>query len=157
MVQEADIEDVIQEVFFRLTRMEDLDEKLHPDSRAQRAFLLTITNNILVDFFRKTERINRKKAKATDIAQTDFVQPVNNPESLLSQAEDVALVKSAIASLKPNVKQAFYLNRFKYFSYREISEVMGVSTKQVEKYMQSALLAIRECLPNCGGGRNEDI
>lgn len=145
-VPDDGIDDVIQEVFTRLAKMEDLAEKIRPEQTAQRGLLYTMANNVVIDLSRRHKLWERYMRRESEDVKADFREVENNPESLLSTRQDIERVKEVIATMKPTWRRAFVLSRFKYLTYRQIADDMGVSVKQVEKYMKQALLRIRDAV-----------
>lgn len=153
-IAEDEQDDVAQEVYARLAKMPDLPDKLLPDENARRAFLYTIANNLIVDMERRKAIRSGYIEQQRQTAQGGPETGEAGPESLLSASEDIERVKRVIQQLRPNWRRAFILSRFKYWSYRQIADDMGVSVKQVEKYMKNALLRIRDVVgdPLAGQG-----
>ncbi len=143
-IAEEEQEDIAQEVYARLARMEDLHDKLLPNENARRAFLYTIANNLIVDMERRKAIRSGYVEQQRQTAQHNPESCEAGPESLLSASEDIERVRQVIQQMRPNWRRAFILSRFKYWSYREIADDMGVSVKQIEKYMKNALLKIRD-------------
>lgn len=140
----VDAEDVSQEVFLRLANNKALLEKMHCGEVNPRAYLFSMANNLLVDMGRHI-RVREKYEEGLQVDADVLLTPeATDPELLVAAHRDLGVLKDVIMSLKPTWRQAFLLNRFKNLSYREISEYMGVSRKQVENYMARALLRIRK-------------
>ncbi len=137
-----ELEDIVQDVFVRLARMEDLHQKLVADHRDSRAFIFTMANHLLVDRQRRSAVRRQYQEAEFELAQEEQVE--TTPEIIVSDTQQLDVVERAILSLPPVWRQAFVLNRFDNKSYPQIAAEMGVSVKQVEKYMSSALNRIRE-------------
>ena len=147
----ADVDDVMQDVFVRLARMPDLPAKMEKSRGSIRAYILTIANNRLVD-------ISRHKKVQQHYLETE--QPLlsqegeaSSPDRIAQGREQLELIRAAIAKLKPMEQKAFVLSRFKYMSYREISENLGVSPRTVEDYIGNALMKIRKAVAKASGGK----
>lgn len=136
-----DVDDVMQEVFLKLARIEGMDEKLSRESRQNRSFILTIANNLLVDLSRHNA-IRRRYQQSEQSAGEDKRNEVN-PEVIAGDRERLEQVERAILSLPPVWRKAFVLSRFKHMSYKQIAEEMGVSSRSIEKYIGHALVKIR--------------
>ena len=142
MVQEDELGDIVQEVFSRLIRMDDLEERMDTRTGNNRSFLLTIANNIIVDQVRKKE-VRRNYSINQGCIEGDKVCEIT-PEASVAACRELSVVKQVIMDMRPTWRRAFILNRFKYLSYREVADVMGVSHKQVEHYMAKAIDKIRQ-------------
>ncbi|WIO74704.1 sigma-70 family RNA polymerase sigma factor [Porticoccaceae bacterium LTM1] len=151
-VSREELDDVVQEVFARLARMEDLLEKLPPDNESARSYLFAAANRLVVDMERR--RVVRMRYQQQLEQQVRAEKPAaDSPESLVLAREDLEVVKAVLAGLKPLWRQAFILSRFKQKSYQEIADRMGVSIKTVEKYICMALSQLRKALME---GRGEE-
>ena len=139
-----DVEDLVQEVYHRLLRMDALAKKLPPGKRSTRSFLLTVANRLIIDRERH-HAIRRKNAERLQLMQdSEACSP--SPECIALAMDDLQAVSSAIEELKPQWRQAFVLNRFKHMSYHDVAKTMNVSIKTVEKYIGKALLHLRSTL-----------
>ncbi len=136
-----EIEDIIQEVFSRLAKIDNLHEKLSYGARSSRAFLFTAANNYLVD-------IERKKALERNYLsekswQKESLLVESEPDVIVQAEEELTLIKESIRKLPANWRKAFVLSRFEHLSYRQIAGQMDISVKTVEKYITCSLVEIR--------------
>lgn len=141
---QADLEDVVQDVYLWLANMDDLYDRVSPSSGSNRSFLLTAANSMAVDLERR--KAVRKKYRKNQHDQDNPPVLEITPEKIAEDREQLELVHQAILGLRPTWRKAFVLNRFENQSYRQIAAHMGVSVKQVEKYMSKALSKIREAV-----------
>lgn len=139
---EAELEDVMQEVFARLARKEDLEQRLTATHAKNRAYIFTAANNLIVDLERR--RAVRREYSARHSDQMGETVYEISPEVEVVAVQELSRVKEAIKALKPTWRKAFVMSRLKCLSYQEISREMGVSTKQIEKYVASAIVRLRE-------------
>ena len=143
VVGNLDIEDIVQDVYARLARMEALAEKLSPGNRSTRAFLLTMANRLVIDRERH-HGIRRQHHEQLRLLQHRDDSP--SPERIMLARDDLDAVARAIEEMKPRWRRAFVLNRFSHMSYRDVARTMNVSPKTVEKYIGRALLHLRAAL-----------
>ncbi len=62
-----ELEDVLQEVFVRLARMDDLPERLEAGRKGSKTFIFTIANNLIVDMERRRAvRYRYNEAESAD-------------------------------------------------------------------------------------------
>ena len=140
-----DVEDIVQEVYVRLARMDAVPEKLPPGRRSTRAFLLTVANRLVID--RERHRgVRREHDERLRLVQDQDDPGAPSPESIVLARDDLDAVAAAIEDMKPQWRRAFVLNRFSHMSYREVAKAMNVSTKTVEKYIGKALLHLHTAL-----------
>ncbi|MCV6605337.1 MAG: RNA polymerase sigma factor [Porticoccaceae bacterium] len=136
-----DVDDVMQDVFLRLARLDGLEKKLSYEFKENRSFILTIANNLIVDLSRS--KSIRRRYQESEQATGEGKCEEATPEVVAGDRERLEQVERAILSLPPNWRKAFVLHRFKYLNYRQIAEEMGVSSRSVEKYIGHALAKIR--------------
>ena len=140
-----DVEDLVQEVYARLARMDTVSEKLPPGRRSTRAFLLTVANRLVID--RERHRgVRREHDERLRLLQDQDDTGSPSPESIVLARGDLDAVASAIEELKPQWRLAFVLNRFNNMSYSEVAKTMNVSPKTIEKYIGKALLRLRSAV-----------
>lgn len=144
-VGNLDVEDLLQEVYARLARMDALPEKLPPGSRSTRSFLLTVANRLVID--RERHRgVRRQHDEHLRVLRDADESGSPSPESIVLARDDLDAVAAALEELKPQWRRAFVLNRFNYMSYRDVAKAMNVSPKTVEKYIGKALLHLRSAM-----------
>ncbi len=138
-----DLDDIVQEVFVRLADLDNLQQRLPPGGARNRSFLFKTANNYVRDLERRRS-VRRKYAEQQAAQGEEWELADITPESQAAAEQQVEYLKSVVLTLKPKCRDAFILNRFMDKSYPEVAAVMGLSVKQVEKYLQQALLLIRE-------------
>ena len=143
MGSSQELDDVVQDVFARLAREDDLVARLPSDRNKWRSYLVAMANNLVVDMARyqqvRRKYLHKERCQLTD---TDRVE-MASPEAIALNRQELERVKDVILGLRPRWRQAFILSRFKHQSYPQIAEQMGVSVKQIEKYMKQALIRVR--------------
>lgn len=144
-----DIDDIVQEVFLRLSRQENIESRLYESGRRNKAYLFTAANNLIVDMERH-HSIRRRyhenyKEDAVDVAYE------LSPDVIVGAIQELDAVKDAIKALPEPWRYAFLSARFKGSSRQEISAEMGVSTRQVENYIAKALMTLRKAVPSRSG------
>ncbi|WIO75622.1 RNA polymerase sigma factor [Porticoccaceae bacterium LTM1] len=145
----SDIEDVIHEIFLRLSKQDDIEDRLKESPRKNRAYLFTMANNLVVDWERRLS-VRRRYQSAQILSEESNAYELS-PEIVIAATQELDAVKAAIRQLDPKWRQAFLLARFKGLSRTEISEIMGVSIRQIETYLSRALIELRNAVPNRGG------
>lgn len=142
MVPEEDLEDVVQDVFARLMSFGDLEAKLSANSGSNRAFILSIANNLIVDQVRR-KRVRRNYDAKQQMDEAEKAYEIS-PEASVSASRELEFMKQVIMEMRPTWRNAFVLNRFKHMSYRQVADSMGVSLKQVEHFMAKAIDRIQK-------------
>lgn len=143
---EEDLQDIMQDVFVRLARMGDLSERLPSGGNSNRAFMMTIAYNLLVDFERG-RTIRRRHWESEQSSMEDLERSVqDSPEKRALGREELEWVGNVIMELPDKWRDAFILTRLKHKSHAETATLMGVSLRQVERYMAKALVRINKVM-----------
>ena len=71
-----------------------------------------------------------------------------SPEFLLEEKEFMLKLKTVISDLPEKQREVFLLSRIDKKKYSEISEIIGISVKAVEKRMSQALITLRARIGN---------
>ena len=125
-----EISDLCQEVFIRIWKSK---ERIDPE-KPFKTYLFTIARNILIDFFRKK--------------QIETIELENHTETPTKPTVDSSDLREKIAQLIQGVSPAqqitYFLHRLDGFSYKEISESLGIS----EKTVGQRLAAVNKYLSN---------
>lgn len=141
----SEMEDIVQEVFAKLAKLDDLQERLPEGKSSNRAFLFTMANNLVVDMERR-KRVRRQYAMEQSSDAVEQSRPDDSPEAITLAEQELAVVKEVLKQMRPCWREAFILNRFRYRSYSQIAIDMNISVKTVEKYIKKALMQIRKAV-----------
>ena len=131
------VEDVVQELFARLMSVSGLEEKMDAATGSNRAYLLTMANNLIVDRQR-----NRQIREAYAAAQQEIERECREertPERILAAQLELEAMRAVIQGMRLNWQVAFVLQRFRNMSYEQIALHMGVTVRQVERYLYQAM------------------
>ena len=148
LANEADRDDIVQEVFMRLCRMENLVDRLSLGAERTRAFLFTTAANLICDLHRR--ETSRRRSAHEPFDDEAVADQTGQIEDRLQSREKLEAVRRAINGLKPACRQAFEMSRFECMSYREIADQMGLTVSMVEKHISNALIAVREAVDSGG-------
>ena len=138
---EAEAEDLLQEVFVRLARIDDLTERLIAEKGNVRSFVFSTANNLAIDLERG--KAVRRNYQAFERGGADQKVFEITPEVVLMANQELEVVKRVILELPPNWRKAFTLSRFRHMSYKQIAAEMGLSVKAIEKYINRSLIQLR--------------
>ncbi|MGS2722516.1 RNA polymerase sigma factor [Porticoccus sp. GXU_MW_L64] len=140
--QERD--DIVQEVFTRLSRLDNLPERLPVGGSRNRSYIFRAANNYVRDLFRHQSVRNRYlQQRQVELGEDAEVSNMTL-ERQVQADQQLHRLKQMVMTLKPKCREVFVRNRFLDKSYREVAVDMGLSVKQVEKYMQQALVKVRK-------------
>ena len=128
-----------------------------------------IVQNAFIKLWDKCSSVVFGKAKAFlyKVARNEFLNEVTHkkvvlwhqvylakgstnetPQFLLEEQEFMLKLKRVIANLPEKQREVFLLSRIDKKKYSEISEIVGITIKAVEKRMSLALIIIREQIGN---------
>jgi len=148
---EAEAEDLAQEVFLRVYRTRD---RYEPKARFS-TWLYRIAANISLNALRSR---SRRKAISVPLAYdseetqegqtSEHVQDhrLEAPAARMEHAEIRDQIRSAVDQLPESQKVAVILNKYECLSYDDIAQVMGCSTMAVKSLLARARSNLRERL-----------
>jgi RNA polymerase sigma-70 factor (family 1) len=133
---EAQAQEILQDVFIKLWQhRHSLDAE-----KSFRSFLFRIAENKVYDFFRKAARDKLMQANLISLATTNYI----NIEDYTREEENLKLLYKAIESLPPQRQQVFRLCKLEGRSYKEVSELLGISLSTISDHIVKATKAIKE-------------
>ena len=133
--------DVAQETFLRLW-------KSAPEGEGKRLaqWLFTVCRNRAVDVLRKESRMGR----LSDAAAAATVSGEPSPAAVAQRRDLAAVAAGVLDSLPANQQEVIRLKLEAGFSYREISDITGLSVSNVGFLIHTGLKRIRERLGAMG-------
>lgn len=143
-------EDIIQDVFMRLARMDDLQKRLPRGQKGNRSFVIKVANNLILDLERQRKVRSDYLESHGDTLKEDDVNVIS-PDMEVQSQRDLEQAKKVLMAMKPRWRDSFILHRFGNKSYMEIAALMGVSTKQIEKYIAQAVKRLRAAAADIRG------
>lgn len=133
----AEAEDILQDTFIKLW---DNCSKIEYDK--VKSFIYTVANNMFLNE-KKHEKVVRKFSEQHKKNDNN-----ESPEFIMIEKEFLEKLEKTIAALPEKQREVFLLNRIENKKYREISEMLNISVKAVEKRMHLALLTMRREIGN---------
>ena len=135
---------VAHEVFITLW------DKLHviDISKDLLPYLITITKNKCLNIIKSRKVKEKFNQQGKAILGFDSVHCMALEDSMNKlYADDLeTIINKSLFRMTKTVRETFILSRFKKMSYKEISNILGISPKAVEYRMMSALRVLRK---NC--------
>jgi RNA polymerase sigma-70 factor (ECF subfamily) len=128
----ADVPDLVQDVFLRLSRLSDPAAIQRPDS-----FVFVTAANVLND------RVRRGRVRGDglsdpiddlEIEGSDFA-----PDRVLEGRQAVAQLRAALAELPERTRDVFVLRLLEGWKMAEVATALGISTRAAEKHQARAL------------------
>ena len=134
-VQQA--EDIVQDAYIKL--WDNCSKVIFEKAKS---FLFTVARNLFLN------EVAHKKIVLRHRVHLPEDKTIETPQFLLEEQEFMKRLKGVIASLPEKQREVFLLSRIDKKKYAEISEIVGISVKAVEKRMSQALVILREQLGN---------
>ena len=144
--EQADIDDVIQEVFVRLLKSGDISR--WEDS--PKAFLRRVALNYIRDSYRRGKA--RRSEHHFSVHDFDCCPTDISPEIILHWQQQLTSLGQAISELRPKCRKIFMMHRSECKTYKEIGREFGMSHKTVENYMDEALKHCKSRVELLSGG-----
>ncbi len=131
---EVHTKEILQDVFLKLwEKRKSIDTE-----KSFRSYLFKIAENKAYDFFRKVARDKNLQAQLTAIATINY-EIIEN-----SKADDKLIaLESAIRSIPPQRQHVFRLCKLEGKSYREVSELLGISVSTISDHVVNATKFVR--------------
>jgi RNA polymerase sigma factor (sigma-70 family) len=125
--------DKVQEAFVKLW---ENCSKITPDKA--KSFVFTTANNLMLN-----EAAHQKVVlKYQQIKPKMYTN--ESPEFLMQETEYMEKLQKALANLTDAQREAFMMNRVEGKRYKEIADILEISTKAVEKRIYGALEKLRK-------------
>jgi RNA polymerase sigma factor (sigma-70 family) len=132
--------EIVQETFLKLFQQTE-----PPNDVSLAAWLFRVCRNLAIDVQRREKRMN------TDTAAVERTESDRScdPAAIASDRETVQRLQMQLAKLTKNQQEVIRLKFQNGFSYREISEVTGLSISNVGVQLHEAIQRLRNRLePN---------
>jgi RNA polymerase sigma-70 factor (ECF subfamily) len=133
---EADAEDILQEVFIRIHRsLCCLDGWDKPES-----WIYQVTRNLIIDYYRSRRPL--LEIPKNLIAEADFDE--DDPQARLALS-----LRETIDVLPERYRQALILSEYQGLSQQEVADRLGLSLSGAKSRIQRARLKLRDLLLAC--------
>jgi len=145
------IEDIVQEVFFRVYR----NRKQYEPNGKFSIWLYKIARNLCIDETRRywNKIVSREADMVSTSKRSEFVESVPNAEKgvrdLMDDDRKGAILERAMRELTDQQREIIILNKFQGLTYREIGEITGLSGDAIKQHAYRAFMRLREILDPC--------
>ena len=131
--------EIVQDVFLKvwMTRESLIDVKDF------KAYLFVISKNRAINALKKSlADLERMKKYASEVPFNEQLEDDDNEQLTFT------LIDEAIDQLSPRQKEIFLLHRHERYSYREISEKLGIGKESVKTHLSLAIKSIKNHIEN---------
>jgi RNA polymerase sigma factor (sigma-70 family) len=141
-----DAEDVVQELLIRIWQRKEQFELIEN----KEAWCMTVTRNLCID------KIRARKQNTQDISEYHFIADhTATPDVQTEDKESLKIVMDVLNSLPENQKEIIHLRDVEGYSYKEISDLIGLSEDQVKVNLFRARQKLKEKLKNIKASYDE--
>lgn len=134
MHRPEEIEDLVQEVYVRLLKIENGEFVRNP-----RAYILQTAAHVAHDFLTKDRRARQFVVVDSEIVDTVSENPSEPPtDQLATRLSTQKQLNAALGKLPPLHQAVLLMYAREGYSYKEIAQRLSVSLDQVERYLASA-------------------
>lgn len=137
-VEDSQTEDVLQECYIRL--WENLDQITVTSDPI--ALLRTYAINFSINHLKKIA-----KQKLRERAYSAALNSITDAETEMEHRSTVKEYRRILDNMPPQRRIVFQLVKENNFSYKEISQKLGISTKTIERHVNEALRTLRNKIP----------
>ncbi len=125
-------EDIMQETFIKLW-----DNCKNVDYGKVKSYLYAVATNLFLNIKKHEKVVRNYQKKFVNVSTSE------SPEFVFLEKEFLQKIEDTIEALPSKQREVFLLNRMEGKTYKEVSEILGISVKAVEKRMHNALLVMR--------------
>ena len=137
MGNSADLQDLAQEVYLRLLRVEQPELINNPQS-----YIYRVALNVAEEW---RLRAAQSMEHSSDLLDT-LESPGSNQEQLFEQEERQKVMRSAMEALPSATRNAMVLHVQQDMTYEQVAEHMGVSRRAVKRYIAKGYASTRAAL-----------
>lgn len=131
---QIDAEDLAQEVYVRLLRLESLEQINEPQ-----AYVYRIASNVASEW-----RLRASQSKPHSSDELESLVATASPESELDENAMSAAIDGALALMSPMVRAVTYLKVQQGMSHDEIAAHLSISPRMVRRFLGQGYLQLRE-------------
>ncbi|MDC7685283.1 sigma-70 family RNA polymerase sigma factor [Asticcacaulis sp. BYS171W] len=142
LVSKADVDDLIQEAYCRLSAVQSIEAIARPDG-----YFFQIVRNLLREQLRRAQLVRIDASAALEDLPMGDEAP--SPERVTSAREEWTRVQAAMATLPPRCRQILQMRKIDGLSQRDIAARLGVSESIVEN---DAVKGMRLIMQHMGQG-----
>lgn len=131
-VQPQDLDDIIQEAYFRISRLTDISQ-----IRSGRAYLFTTARMLLLERLRRARIVNIEAI--ADIESLQISTDAPSPERVASGRRELDRVRKLLQGLPERCRRVLELRKIEGLPQRQVAEQMNLPEHIVENDVAKAL------------------
>ena len=136
-------EDLFQETFIKVIKT--LKNGAYNEEGKFLSWVMRISHNLVIDFFRKSNRMPKFEANSDDYDIFQFISDASpNAENTLINLQIVDDLKKLILELPGDQKEVLNMRIYRDMSFKEIAEATGVSINTALGRMRYAIINLRK-------------
>jgi RNA polymerase sigma-70 factor (ECF subfamily) len=128
-------EDIVQEVFIKIWE----NDKIQIGADKLKFYLFTAVRNNCLTRIQKSKKVYFRELKEDDAAEEIKIRL----DSVEKNTDPKVLISKAMEQLPPRCREVFMLSRLSGYSYRQITDSLGISVKTVENQMSKAIKVMK--------------
>ena len=133
---ESHAKEILQDVFMKIWEHRN---SIDPE-KSFRSYLFKIAENKVYDFFRKAAREKNMESKLIAFSTANY----SVIDEFISGDENLAKLQQAIELLPPQRQAVIRLCKLEGKSYKEVSELLGISVSTISDHIVKGTKSIRE-------------
>ncbi|MDC3079543.1 sigma-70 family RNA polymerase sigma factor [Flavobacteriaceae bacterium] len=138
-------DDVFQDTFVKVIKNLRLGK--YKDEGRFLSWVMRIAHNIIMDYFRKINRLPKYESKYEDLDVLDrLIEQSNSIEDLIIETQIHADLSILIDELPKTQKEVLSMRLFQEMSFKDIGEQTGVSINTALGRMRYAILNLRKLI-----------
>jgi RNA polymerase sigma factor (sigma-70 family) len=126
-ISDSDIDDIVQETYAILARLESVDSIRDP-----RNYAFQVAKSVFLQGLRRNKIV--PIGSIADLAALGEVDDAPSPEQHVNGQRELRRVETAIGEMPTQVRKVFWLRRVEGLSQRETATQLGLAEHTVEKY-----------------------
>lgn len=126
-ISNSDIDDVVQETYAVLARLESIDSIRDP-----RTYAFQVAKSVFLQSLRRSKIV--PIGSVADLAALGEADDTPGPEQHANGQRELRRVEAAIGEMPTQVRKVFWLRRVEGLSQRETAFRLGLAEHTVEKY-----------------------
>jgi RNA polymerase sigma-70 factor (ECF subfamily) len=134
----AQSEEVAQEVMLEVWRSAS---RFNPDLGTANAWVMTMAHRRAVDRVRSEHKSSERERRVA-VAEIAYDEVTEAVEARLDRER----VRRCLGSLTPLQRESLTLAYYGGYTYRQVSDLLGVATGTIKTRMRDGLIRLRDCL-----------